>query len=145
MRAFATTQSELGRFFARSRRLHPTDAAAIVEILTAEERGRPLTPARLAERLALTTGATSTLLNRLEEAGHVRRTREHSDRRLVTLHSSPAVHETAEAFFAPLTAHLNAAISDYSAAELELVAGFADRLRTAMTAYMTEISGTQPR
>lgn len=67
----------------------------MVEILAAEERGLPLTPARLAERIALTTGATSTLLNRLETSGHIVRTREHSDRRVVTLHVTPSSHQLA--------------------------------------------------
>lgn len=136
LRAFASVQSELGRVFARSRRLHTTDAAAIVEILAAEGRGRSLTPARLAERLALTTGATSTLLNRLEDAGHIVRTREHSDRRMVTLHSTPSVHESADDFFGPLAQQLTDAISDYSAADLVLVGELVDRLRTTMTTYI---------
>lgn len=145
LQAFASTRSELGRLFARSRHLHTTDAAAIVEILTAEERGRPLTPARLAERLALTTGATSTLLNRLEHAGHILRTREHSDRRLVTLHSTPTVHETATAFFDPLIQQLDAAMSDYSGTDLDLVEELVDRLRSTMTAYMDTIDGATSR
>ena len=141
-RAFASAESELGRLFARSRQMHTTDAAAIVEILTAEERGQPLTPARLAERIALTTGATSTLLNRLEEAGHILRTREHSDRRIVTLHSTPAIHEAADAFFAPLAHQLNAAMSNYSAADLHLVEDFVNRLRSTMSTYMNTVSST---
>ncbi|WP_410625850.1 hypothetical protein [Amycolatopsis sp. cmx-8-4] len=60
------------------------------------QRGRPLTPARPAERIALTTGATSSLLNRLEDARHIRHTREHSGRRIVTLHCTPAIHAAAE-------------------------------------------------
>ncbi|RZT86036.1 MarR family protein [Pseudonocardia sediminis] len=133
LRAFAATQSELGRVFARSRRMHTTDAAAAVEILTAEERGEPLTPARLAERIALTPGATSTLLNRLEGAGHILRTRGHSDRRIVTLHTTPAINEAADAFYAPLAERLDAAISGYSEAELALVEEVVDRLHHAMT------------
>ncbi|MFI1993060.1 MarR family winged helix-turn-helix transcriptional regulator [Actinoplanes sp. NPDC020271] len=139
LQAFASTRGELARLFARSRQMHTTDAAAIVEIINADERGQPLTPARLAERLALTTGATSTLLNRLEGAGHVSRTRGHSDRRVVTLHATPAVEAAAEAFFAPLAQQLRAATSGYSAAELELVEGFVDSLRTAMTSYMDSV------
>lgn len=139
-RAFGSAQNELGRLFARNRQMHTTDAAAIVEILTAEERGQPLTPARLAERIALTTGATSTLLNRLEDAGHILRTREHGDRRIVTLHSTRAIHEAADAFFAPLAHQLDAAMGDYSAADLDLVEEFVNRLRSTMSTYVDTIS-----
>jgi MarR family transcriptional regulator, organic hydroperoxide resistance regulator len=139
LQAFAATRGELARIFARSQQMHTTDAAAIVEIINAEQRGQQLTPARLAERLALTTGATSTLLNRLEGAGLIVRTRGHSDRRVVTLHATPAVEEAADAFFAPLAHRLRAATSDYSAAELQLIEGFVDRLRTAMTTYLDSV------
>ena len=141
--SFASAYSELGRFFARRHQMHTTDAAAIVEILTAEGRGRPLTPARLAERIALTTGATSILLNRLEDAGHVVRTRGHRDRRVVTLHSTPAVHETADSFFAPLSRQLHSVLGNYSRADLELVEGLVDRLRSSVRDYPDE-AGPQP-
>jgi DNA-binding MarR family transcriptional regulator len=142
LRAFGSTQTELGRLFARSRRMHTTDAAAIVEILTAEDHGQPLTPARLAERIGLSTGATSTLLNRLEAAGHILRSREHSDRRIVTLHSTPAIHAAADAFFAPLTGQLEAAMDAYSANDLKLVNDVVHRLRTTMAVYTEKISNT---
>ncbi|GAB2579066.1 MarR family winged helix-turn-helix transcriptional regulator [Microlunatus antarcticus] len=138
LRAFATTQTEMGRMFARTRHMHTTDAAAVVEILTAEDRALPLTPARLAERIGLSTGATSTLLNRLEAAGHVQRTREHSDRRVVTLHSTPAIHQAADDFFAPLADQLHTALSHYSMDELRLAGDIVNRLQATMSAYLID-------
>ncbi|MCY1140951.1 MarR family transcriptional regulator [Actinoplanes sp. Pm04-4] len=139
LRDLAAAQSDLGRAFARSQRMHPTDATAIVEIINAEQRGHPLTPARLAERIALTTGATSILLNRLEQAGHIARTREHSDRRIVTLRSTSDIHAAAAAFFEPLAHRLTAALADYSPADLQLINSAATRLHSTMTTYMDEL------
>lgn len=138
--AFAAAQNELGRLFARSRQMHTTDAAAVVEILTAEQHGRPLTPARLAEKIALTTGATSTLLNRLEDAGHIARTREHSDRRVVTLHSTASIHQSADAFFAPLNGELKALTDSYSAVDLALIDAFVNEVRTTLRTYMDAVT-----
>ena len=121
LQAYAAAQSELGREFARHTRMHVTDSAAVVEILRAEGHGRPLTPARLAERVGLSSGATSILLNRLEGAGHVVRRRGHADRRLVTLHSTPTVHESAEDFFSPLRARLEQLMNRYTPEQLDLV------------------------
>lgn len=133
---FASAYSELGRVFARSHAMHTTDAAAVVEILTAEERGHPLTPARLAERIGLTTGATSILLNRLEEAGHIVRVRGgHTDRRLVTLHSTPAVHASADAFYAPMNGQLHDILAAYSEAELDAIEDVVSQLRSRISAY----------
>ncbi|UOZ05517.1 MarR family winged helix-turn-helix transcriptional regulator [Amycolatopsis sp. WQ 127309] len=128
LREFAAAGDELGRLFARTKRMHTTDAAAMVAILTAEDQGAPMTPARLAEHVVLTTGATSTLLNRLEDAGHIIRTRGHSDRRVVTLHSTPAIHASADAFFAGLAQRQNAVLAGYTDAELSLVETVVDRL-----------------
>ena len=131
LRAFASADAELGREFARSRSMHPSDAAAVVEILTAETHGRVLTPARLAERIGLTAGATSTLLNRLESAGHVVRSHDHVDRRIVSLRSTPQIHHDAQAFFAPVAAELDAVLSRYTAAQLEAFAQMVAHLSAA--------------
>lgn len=128
LREFAAVQNELGRQFARSQGMHPTDAAAVVEVLTAEEQGRPLTSARLAARLGLSTGATSTLLNRLEEAGHVVRSREQRDRRVVTVRSTTGVHERAGVFYSDLADRLRDVLGVYAAADLDLVAGLVESL-----------------
>ncbi len=122
LRAFAAADSERGREFARSRSMHTSDAAAVVEILQAEARGQVLTPARLAERIGLSAGATSTLLNRLEAAGHVVRTHDHPDRRIVGLHSTPQIHADAATFFAPVAAALDATLSRYTPKQLDTFA-----------------------
>lgn len=132
---YAAGQSELGRVFARHMGLHVTDAAATVEILRAEQRGQPLTPAQLATRLGLTRGSTSVLLNRLEDAGHITRIRGHADRRKVTLESSAMVHTTADAFFAPLRARIDAAIGGYTSDELDVVHTFVVALREIVEDY----------
>ncbi len=58
--AYAGAQSELGRQFARSIHMHTTDSTAILAIINAEERGKPLTPVRLAD---LTTASALTRID----------------------------------------------------------------------------------
>ena len=142
--AFAAAQNELGREFARGIRMHTTDSAAILAIINAEERGKALTPVRLADLIGLTTGATSVLLNRLEDAGHVIRARGHADRRMVTLHSTPTVHETADAFYKPLSDRFELMMSEYSPEQLLLVEKFVSGLRTTMDGYINELGETPP-
>ena len=134
--AFSAAHKELSRVFARSVRMHTTDADAIVLIIEAEERGRPLTPARLAERVGLSPGATSILLGRLEEAGHIERVREGADRRIVTLRSTKAINDSADAFFEPLRQQLDRALGEFTTAQLDVTARAVDNLRTAMETYL---------
>lgn len=132
LRAFGALYTDFTGRFATWLGLHSTDATALVEILYAEDKGAPLSPTRLSERLGLTTGATTNLLNRLEKLGHVVRTREHADRRIVTLRSSREIEEPAREFFGPLNARLQTLVAQY---EPEQLAGFEDflhRLRDTM-------------
>jgi DNA-binding MarR family transcriptional regulator len=141
--AFGAAQSELLRLFARTKGMHVTDAAAVVQIIEHEDAGRLLTPARLAERIGLSPGATSILLSRLETAGFIDRTREHTDRRIVTLRSTKAINEAADAFFEPLAKQLNAALAEFTAKDLDLLLSATDRLRALVEAYARDAM-TQP-
>lgn len=119
LRTFGADYTEITNKFAAYLGLHSTDAAALVEILYAEDHGEPLSPTQLSTRLSLTTGATTNLLNRLERLGHIARTREHTDRRKVTLRTSQQIEEPARKFFAPFSAQLENLISRYPPEQLE--------------------------
>ncbi len=144
LRSFGASYTELTQEFALSLGLRATDANAVVEIMYAEDLGVPLTPARLSERIGLTSGATAQLLNRLEDAGHITRTREETDRRKVTLRTSPSIVRPAVAFFATLGDHLDELVRRHDAAELDLVSTFLDELTHTMAAAI-EQSRVTPR
>jgi DNA-binding MarR family transcriptional regulator len=139
LRAYGAVSTELTKRFAASLGLHSTDASALIEIFEAEERGTHLSPARLSERIGLTSGATSSLLNRLEDAGHLTRTREHPDRRIVTLHSSPAVRAIAKAYFDPLALRVNRLLTAYPPAVMEQLESFLHALCDTMEEYIHDI------
>ncbi|WP_241518846.1 MarR family transcriptional regulator [Streptomyces sp. CB03238] len=119
LRAYGAGFTELGRRFAVLLGVHSTDAFALLEITSAEVRGAPLSPALLSKRIPLSSGAMTALLNRLEQAGYVVRTRGHSDRRAVTLHSTTQARELAEQFFGPVNDRQDAVLSRYPSKVLE--------------------------
>ena len=63
----------------------PTDAMALADVIWAETSHQPMTPARLARRTGMSSGSTTALIDRLERGGHLVRSRESADRRVVTL------------------------------------------------------------
>ncbi|MFC9123477.1 MarR family winged helix-turn-helix transcriptional regulator [Streptomyces sp. NPDC057067] len=138
LRAYGGHYAELSRRFAAWLGLHSTDATAVLEIAAAEERGTPLSPARLSERIALSTGATTALLNRLETAGHITRTREHSDRRVITLRSGPHIQERADEFFGPLAHRLDATMAHYPPDLLARFESFVTDLNSTMDAHLAD-------
>ena len=138
LRIYGGHYAELSRRFAAWLGLHSTDATAVLEIAAAEERGTPLSPARLSERISLSTGATTALLNRLEAAGHITRTREHSDRRVITLRSGAHIQERADEFFGPLAHRLDTTMSHYPPDLLERFESFMTDLNSTMDAHLAE-------
>lgn len=141
LRIYGGHYAELSRRFAAWLGLHSTDATAVLEIASAEERGAPLSPARLSERISLSTGATTALLNRLEAAGHITRSREHSDRRVITLRSGAHIQERADEFFGPLAHRLDTAMAHYPQDLLERFESFMADLNSTMEAHLADAEG----
>ncbi|MGH8875816.1 MAG: MarR family winged helix-turn-helix transcriptional regulator [Stackebrandtia sp.] len=133
LRTFGANYAELTVRFARWLGLHATDAAALVEILYAEDQGTPLTPTQLSRRLTLSTGATTNLLNRLEREAFIVRSREHTDRRVVTLRSSERIQQPAREFFGPLAGPLEALVARYPPEQREQFETFLTQLGATMT------------
>ena len=59
----------------------------------------PMTAGRLAERARLSPGATTTIVDRLEEKGLARRTRDTTDRRRVLLEVTPELRKRGEELY----------------------------------------------
>jgi MarR family transcriptional regulator, organic hydroperoxide resistance regulator len=140
LRNHGTAFSALARQFGVSAGLHITDATALVEILNAEDRGAPLTQAGLGHLVGLTTGATSSLLNRLEGAGHIRRQRDDTDRRVVHLHATTGVDAMVDRFFAPVVDRLAAVMDTYPPEVLTQFEHFVTDVAAAMTGYAEEVA-----
>lgn len=138
LRAYGANYTEFTRRFATWLGLHSTDAAALAEILYAEDKGTPLSPARLGERISLTSGATTILLNRLEQAGHIVRSREHTDGRVVTLRSSPGIRPRAMEFFGPYAERMATEMSRYTPERLREFEDFITHICGAMGAMLTD-------
>ncbi|WP_454197011.1 MarR family winged helix-turn-helix transcriptional regulator [Nocardia sp. Marseille-Q1738] len=132
LRAYGASFTELGRRFAVELGVHTTDAFALLEISSAEAMGTPLSPALLGKRIRLTSGAMTALLNRLERAGYVTRTREHADRRVVTLRSSESVKQIGDEYFGPLNARQDAVLAEYPPEVLRQFEDFLSRMRATL-------------
>jgi DNA-binding MarR family transcriptional regulator len=97
-----------------------------------------LTAGRIAEAMALTTGAVTGLIDRLERAGWVQRTRRETDRRQVLIELAPARRELIDAHWAERERLVLEAASDADAATLAACASFLDAFADRMAARITE-------
>ncbi|MFP8944089.1 MarR family winged helix-turn-helix transcriptional regulator [Streptomyces fenghuangensis] len=136
--------SRMAHDFAHSQGLHPTDVQALVEILDGERDG-PVTPGLLRERLQLTSGAVTACLDRLERAGHIRRTRDSADRRIVHLHYAPRGREVAREYFRPLARATDTVRQRFSDAELRAVVRFLAAMNEELAALRHHPDQNPPR
>lgn len=131
LRDWAATFDELNRGLSSWMRLPVSDANALGEIVWAEQSGTPISPAGLARRIGMTTGATSVLLDRLEAAGHVARHRESTDRRRVTLRPTDSARAESGRFLAFAGTEIATAVRSADPDELRAASTFVARMTTA--------------
>jgi DNA-binding MarR family transcriptional regulator len=131
LRDWVVDFGELNQHLAAWMRLPGADANALGQIIWAAEAGAPLSPAQLSRQIGMTTGATAILLNRLEAAGHLCRTRESADRRRVTLRPTPAARDRARRFLGLAGTEIAHVLRTTPPAELGTVATFLARMTAA--------------
>lgn len=139
LRVYSAGYADLVAALAQWLGVHTADAAAFAEVAAAEADGDPLTPVRLSRRIGLTSGATTSLLNRLERAGLVVRSREHADRRMVTLRASPDAGRAAHQVFGPVAGRVDEAMAGYPPELLRDVEGLLDHLSAVLGEATTEL------
>jgi DNA-binding MarR family transcriptional regulator len=139
LRTYSVEAQHVGHAFAQRHGLHPTDLQALIAVMHAEGNGAPLTPGRLGEAIGLSSGATTAVIDRLERAGHLRRTRESADRRVVHLRYGEPGMALAIAFFGPLGRRSDTVMADFTDAELDTVRRFLAGMNAAMSAHRDEM------
>lgn len=88
------------------------------------DREGPVPAGRLAEATGLTSGAITSVLDRLERAGFAKRVRDPDDRRRVLVELAPRTHEQVHAFYAQHAALSERLYLRYTREQLELLLQF---------------------
>ena len=88
------------------------------------QREGPVPAGRLADETGLTTGAITTVLDRLERAGLARRIRDAADRRRVLVEVTSEAFAGAADFYGEHIAHSERSYREYTEEQLELLLGW---------------------
>lgn len=107
------------------------------------DQGRS-TPGEIATALGLTTGAVTTLLDRLERAGYVQRLRDSTDRRRVNVELTRKSLELAAELYGPIAADGHALLAAYDARELELLRDFLHDSRELQARHEARVRASAP-
>ena len=108
------------------------------------ERSGGLTAGQLAEQSGLSSGAVTTVLDRLERAGYVRRARDSGDRRRVLVQVTPAGQQAGQEIYAPLIADSRAMLANFSDEQLDFLTDFLKQGRELALAHTARIRGLGP-
>ena len=139
LNTYSGEAQHIGHAFANQHRLHATDMHALLAVMHAERKGAPLTPGKLGEAIGLSSGATTALIDRLERGGHLRRTRESADRRVVHLRYADAGMALALSFFAPLAPRTDKVMAEFGVEELQTIERFLQGMIASLVSYRDEL------
>jgi DNA-binding MarR family transcriptional regulator len=97
----------------------------------------PMTAGQLSEEMGLSTGAVTFLLDRLEEAGLVKRRRDTDDRRRVWVELVPSAHRKMQRLQEPIVTEMRQVAQRFKAEELAIVRDF---MREAKEVFQRQVT-----
>jgi DNA-binding MarR family transcriptional regulator len=112
-------------------------SATDLDALEHLEADGPLTQRQLGDRLSLTSGAVTVLVDRLEQAGWVRRCPHPSDRRYILVELSEQASDRTPAHLAAYHARIREIAGQVPAAHREAIRGFLQAAADAASAAAT--------
>jgi DNA-binding MarR family transcriptional regulator len=120
VRLFIAGSSLFSQRVAEKLGLHPTD----MQFLNLLDLLGPMTPGYLAQCSGLSTGGVTVVLDRLENAGFVRRASNPDDRRSILVGLVPAKHRRVMANYDEAQSQFESVTEDFTDQELETVLRF---------------------
>jgi DNA-binding MarR family transcriptional regulator len=115
-----------------------------LRVLGILDRRGPTTASELAEEAGLTSGSTTTLVDRLERAGYAERRRDADDRRRVFVELTDEARTRMGAIWGPLGAEAGEFVQGYSKAELELLVDYLKRGRELLRRHRARLAEMDP-
>jgi DNA-binding MarR family transcriptional regulator len=140
LRALAASLDALTNAASPHAGLNRTDIRAL-DIINMQEG---LTAGQLAARLKLTTGAITGVLDRLERAGHARRTHDQDDRRRVMVQPTAEARQYGSVVFGELGKELDELLAQYSRRERDLIDRFLRSINDIVSQRADELSDGEP-
>jgi DNA-binding MarR family transcriptional regulator len=136
LRALSTEIDRLDQAAADRYGLNRTDMRALDIV----GRAGPLAPTDLARLLGFTTGGVTTVLDRLERAGYVRRRPASGDRRRLVVEATETTADRDQEIFGGLIHQTSGLLTTYTVDQLLVIDDFLTRIRQLTAAYADALS-----
>jgi DNA-binding MarR family transcriptional regulator len=135
LRTLTAESDRISRLFAALHQVSNNDFDALLHVMVAEQTDSPLTLRELRDRIGMTAAAVTYLVDRMVEAGHIRREPHPADRRKVFLRYSDGGLEVARTFFAPLGMRTHQALEAFTDEDLAVARRVLGALTEAMRVH----------
>lgn len=112
--------------------MNPSDLAALRMLVIRERQGVHVSPHDVARHLGISTASVTALVDRLSEAGHLRRRPHPQDRRSRVIELTPLARESFLAHFSGHLRSMGQVIEARDADELQVITSFLHDLAEAM-------------
>ena len=142
VRATQSTVDALDEAVAGYLRVNRTDLRCL-EILLIESESA--TPGQLANRLGLTTGSVTAMLDRLARLGYVTRTPDAVDRRKIVVTATPEVADRVRGIYGPIAESGARELGRYTIEQLHLLIDFHQRARALQQSHLTRVRALRDR
>ncbi len=140
-RAAQNTNQVFDQTVTRCLGINQTDLLAM-DLL--ERKGR-ITAGELAREMGLTTGAVTSVVDRLERKGYAQRIRDEADRRRVLVELTQKAREEVGKIFGPLAEDWREYMSRRTTAELELILDFMRGANQLVVCHVQRVMGGDGR
>jgi DNA-binding MarR family transcriptional regulator len=132
MRAYGAAESALRRRSEGVLRMSENDVSAMRYLLRAQEDGRAVGPKELAAYLGIQSSSVTALLDRLEDAGRIRREASPFDRRALIIVPAVPEDELQRAILGDVREELVEVAASLTPEEAAIVVSFLQRMRDAV-------------
>jgi len=140
MRAITAQSDRIGRHFARQNQVSPSDFHALLHIMVAETAETPLTLTQLRKRMDVSQAAITYLVDRMIDAGHIRREPDPADRRKWLLRYGDNGMALAREFFSSLGTHLHLQMNELDDNDLFAAHRVFSAMIAAMSSFEDELA-----
>ncbi|SDQ81828.1 MarR family winged helix-turn-helix transcriptional regulator [Microbacterium sp. cf332] len=132
LRLYQAAEAAMRRRTRESMSMGENELLVVRQLLRAQSRGLQVKPGDVAKYLGISTASTTSLLDRLESSGYLRRVPHPSDRRSVYLEPTERADEEVRTTLSAMHDRMHQVAADTTAEATEAVIDFLSRMQDAV-------------
>lgn len=131
LRLYQAAESAMRRRTRQAMSMGENEVLVLRLLIRAAEHDRTVTPTDISRYLGISTASTTALIDRLEQSGHIARTRHPTDRRSVIVSATARADDELRATLGAMDHRMMAATRGLTAAESDAIVSFLERMQAA--------------